>query len=125
MRARIILFVRAALLGAAVLPSSGAQVLDNGLTDCEPKIYWTHPSIGDVGARIQRSNLDGSKVETLVTGGLLAPWPLEIDFTAGKMYWGNVSHRTIQRANLDGSFVETVVEGVFRLIGAPAGLALV
>ena len=84
------------------------------------KLYWT-----DVGAdKIQRSNLDGSRVETLVTLGT-APAELEgiaLDMSGGKMYWTTWSRAKIQRSNLDGSGVEDLVTP--RGLPRPYGIAL-
>ena len=69
------------------------------------KMYWT-----DVGTnKIQRANLDGSQVETLVSTGLEGPVGIALDVATGKMYWTDWSTARIQRANLDGSQVETLV----------------
>ena len=81
-------------------------------------MYWL-----DRGThRIQRANLDGSNVESLVTTGLSTPRELALDVDAGKMYWTDqTAPDKIQRANLDGSQVEDLVTA--GLVG-PAGLAL-
>ena len=69
------------------------------------KLYWT-----DFGTRkIQRSNLDGSGVEDLVTTGLDVPVGLALDVSGGKLYWTDFGTRKIQRSNLDGSGVEDLV----------------
>jgi cysteine-rich repeat protein len=77
----------------------------------QPKqMYW---SFGD---SIQRANLDGSGVETLVTGLDRVP-SIALDSTGGKMYWGDSGRppaplaAKIQRANLDGTSVEELVSG--------------
>src|SRR6266540_3644013 len=74
------------------------------------KMYWT-----DSG-KIQRANLDGRGMETLVTG-LSGSW-IALDVAGGKMYW--TGSGKIQRANLDGTGVEDVVTG----LSDPAGIAL-
>ena len=81
------------------------------------RIYWTDWS----RETIQRANLDGSEVETLVSG-LRTPRGITLDVASGKMYWTDYElfedeSGTIQRANLDGSEVETLVSGL------PDGLA--
>ena len=79
------------------------------------KIYWT-----DRGTdKIQRSNLDGSEVEDVVTG-LTDPAGLVVDEAAGKIYWTDWGTDKIQRANLDGSRVEDVLTE----LGDPYALAL-
>ena len=79
------------------------------------KLYWM------VTYDIQRANLDGSQVETLISGQD-EPANLAFDPTRGKLYWTAYrgSQDTIQRANLDGSQVETLVIGQ----GELASLAL-
>ena len=71
------------------------------------KIYWM------VSDAIQRANLDGSQVETLVT---IPRWSgdLALDRLGRKLYWADWDSGTgkIRRANLDGSQVETFSIGV-------------
>ncbi len=83
------------------------------------KIYWTewiHES--GMGA-IRRAGLDGSDVETLVTG-LEVPFDLALDAFEHKMYWTDRQAGTVQRADLDGAGVETLVTG----LEAPLDIAL-
>ena len=56
---------------------------------------------------IQRSNLDGSGIEHLVTVGLADG--IALDVAGGKMYWTDWGTEKIQRSNLDGSDVEDLV----------------
>ena len=72
------------------------------------KMYWTE-SVG----RIQRANLDGSSVETLVSGftGNGLRGGISLDVAAGKMYWTDASAQKIQRANLDGTGVQDLITG--------------
>ena len=72
--------------------------------------------------KIQRANLDGSNVEDLVTG-LGKLFALDLDLTAGKMYWTDFGTTKIQRANLDGSGVEDILTATDGLI-LPSGIAL-
>ena len=82
------------------------------------KIYWS-----DNGTdKIQRSNLDGSNVEDLVTRPTLsAPVGIALDISGGKMYWIDEGTDKIQRSNLDGSNVEDLVTTG---LTAPSGIAL-
>ena len=81
------------------------------------KLYWT-----DRGTdKIQRSNLDGSGVEDLVTTGLEHPAGLALDVSGGKLYWLDAGTDKIQRSNLDGSVVEDLVTTG---LDWPYGLAL-
>ena len=81
------------------------------------KLYWT-----DAGTdKIQRSNLDGSGVEDLVTTGLSGPVGIALDVSGGKMYWTDWLTDKIQRSNLDGSGVEDLVTTG---LVSPDGIAL-
>ena len=68
------------------------------------KIYW----IDADSRKIQRSDLDGSNVEDLVTG-LSAPVGLALDVAGGKMYWTDKGTDRIHRSNLDGSDIEDLI----------------
>ena len=81
------------------------------------RMYWTDWKTG----KIQRSNLDGSGVETLVTTGSGAPVGIALDVAGGKMYWVDSGTEKIQRSNLDGSGVENLVTTG---LGTPRGIAL-
>jgi len=76
-------------------------------------MYWAENVLG----QIRRANLDGSGLQTLLSG-LPGPLGIDLDVTGGKMYWADGSG--VRRANLDGSGQQTLVP---RLPG-PSGLAL-
>ena len=101
------------------------------------KLYWTdrsNPDHKDPTSRnsIQRMNLDGTNIETLVTGGPSVKEAIALDLLGGKMYWAVWSEvneeNKIQRANLDGSNIEDLVTGLFVRNPAthtgPRGIAL-
>src|SRR6516225_8846216 len=75
-------------------------------------IYWT--SMGNPRANdgsILRSDLDGRNMTTIVPpGGTFTPKQLQIEKTAGKLYWCDREGMRVMRCNLDGSHVETLVE---------------
>ena len=83
------------------------------------KMYWTDWDA--TTDRIQRANLDGTNIETLIpTGsGLLTPGGIALDVAGGKMYWTDYIRGSIQRANLDGTNIETLIS-----VNAPVRLAL-
>ena len=83
------------------------------LTDVH--IYW----VNQVPGTIQRANLDGSFVQSLVTG-LTIPVYLKLDVAGDKMYWTGWGTGGIQSANLDGSDLQDLITG----LGNPHGLAL-
>lgn len=73
------------------------------------KIYWTDSGTGGANAlqndRIQRANLDGSDVETLLTyeNFLRLPMGIALDVAGDKMYWTDAITDRIRRTNLDGT----------------------
>ena len=100
--------------------SSAVTVTVAGTTTDDPpgasKLYWS-----DWGTdKIQRSDLDGSNVEDLVTTGLDGPDGLSLDLAGGKIYWADAGTNKIRRSNLDGTGAEDLVTG----LGIPYGLAL-
>lgn len=91
-------------------------------------IYWSSiggpPEAPTAYSRIWRCDLDGANPQIIVDGLANGAWPVVVDATTWKVYWGNVNSDSIQRANLDGSDVQDVVSGNFPFIGNPAGIAL-
>ena len=75
-------------------------------------IYWTN--MGDYAAddgSIERANLDGSNVTTIVrTGGTWTGKQLVLDKKNSKLYWSDREGLRVMRANLDGSALETLIE---------------
>jgi len=72
-----------------------------------------------VSGTIQRSNLDGTGMTTLIDD-LVFPQPLSA--TADYLYWTDQDTRKIQRANLDGSgLTDIIITGLTK----PVGLAVV
>ncbi len=88
------------------------------------KIYWSDNSTD----KIQRSNLDGSSVEDLVTRSTLrAPVGIALDISGGKIYWIDESTDKIQRTSLElgqGETTRTVEDLVTTGLTAPSGIAL-
>ncbi len=70
----------------------------------QDKIYW----VNQRDKKIQRSNLDGSSIEDIVTSGLNRPYGIAIDNIRGKVYWTDFIEDKIKRSNLDGTNVEIV-----------------
>ena len=89
------------------------------------KMYWVHWTGEGPGGRrggntLQRANLDGSNVETLVRD-LYNPRDIALDISRGKIYWTDAGIDAgidtggtgkIQRANLDGTNIENVLTGL-------------
>ena len=84
------------------------------------KLYWAVSPFFGVSS-IERADLDGSNVETLITR-LDSPNALAIH--DGKMYWSTFWNTVLQRANLDGSRVETIVTNTALIDDNPTGIAI-
>ena len=120
------------IIRRADLDGENVETLITGLYDPESialdlvsgKMYWTDftlvagTRVGMDGG-ILRANLDGSKLEILVSH-LARPVDLALDVTGDKMYWTDEKGGSIQRANLDGENAEEIVSGLVR----PVGIAL-
>lgn len=75
-------------------------------------IYWTNMGAlaADDGS-IERANLDGSNVTTIVkAGGTWTAKQLFLDQKNRKLYWSDREGLRVMRANLDGTSLETLVE---------------
>lgn len=79
------------------------------------KLYWANRG-GTGGAKILRSNFDGSSVEEIVTvqgfGTLTASGAtgMALDLVNGKLYWSRSVFGEINRCNLDGSAAERIIQ---------------
>jgi hypothetical protein len=75
-------------------------------------LYWTN--MGNFKANdgsIERSDLDGTNVTTIVSaGGTFTPKQLQLDKANGKLYWSDREGMRVMRCNLDGSQIETIVD---------------
>ena len=76
------------------------------------KIYFSDFEVTGEG-KIWRMNLDGSGLESIVTG-LIDPYGIALDVAGGKVYWSD-DDGNISRSNLDGSNVEP---GIVHIDGA-------
>jgi len=74
-------------------------------------LFWTTMGVpADNDGSLRRSELDGSKVTTIVaTGMTYTPKQLKLDLAGQKLYWSDREGMRIQRAGIDGSGLETLV----------------
>jgi DNA-binding beta-propeller fold protein YncE len=80
------------------------------------KLYWVggiaddNPGLVSV---IQRSNLDGSNVETvrITPATTSSPFGLVVNGATQHMYWTDRATGSVMRADLDGNDVQTIVTG--------------
>lgn len=66
---------------------------------------------------MERSNLDGTNVETLISSGISDIRQMAIDTNNDKIYWTSESGQKISRSDLDGSNVEDIITGVSSMYG--------
>jgi len=77
-------------------------------------LYWCD----QLRNRIQRSTYAGAAVQTVISNGApTGPYFMDLDSSAGKIYWGDFDGGMIYRANLDGSSRETLLTGNNRTRG--------
>ena len=92
---------------------SGRTDILTGLIDpIGLQINWSENKmyITDRGTKIiYRANTDGTGIQFLVSGGSDQLGPVQIDRTNSKLYFGNITQKSIERMDLDGSNRETVV----------------
>jgi len=73
-------------------------------------MFWSETGT----SQIHRANLDGSEIETIVSG-MGQCYYLELDLVTRKIYWSQLGPQTagtlIYRANLDGSGIEHLITG--------------
>jgi hypothetical protein len=110
--------------GMTSLPLAAGSLPEGvALDETRRQLYWVEAAHS--GARILRSNVDGSGVAAVVTGGS-AFRGVAIDEAAGKLYWTSSNQAEgarIRRANLDGTNIEVLLE--LGTTGAnPRGIAL-
>ncbi|KDQ12139.1 hypothetical protein BOTBODRAFT_176663 [Botryobasidium botryosum FD-172 SS1] len=95
---------------------SGLKTMPDGVqVDTRPghgHIYWTNmgssPKTND--GSIQRSNMDGSNIVTIVPpGATMTPKQLVLDQTSDHLYWCDREGMRVLRCKLDGSNLETLV----------------
>ena len=74
-------------------------------------VYWTTMGVpADNDGSLLRSELDGSKMTTIVAaGGSYTPKQLKLDLAARQLYWSDREGMRIQRAATDGTGLETLV----------------
>jgi hypothetical protein len=94
------------------------------------KIYWSNMGslLGLGGGTVQRANLDGSGVETIVPAGIAqTPKQLQLDLVNRHIYFCDREGIKVWRAGMDGSNPEAIVSahGFRELVGValdvPAG----
>ena len=101
------------------LPSGIGAAAPDVVLSVLSQMYWTEGNTDYEDGAILRAHLDGSNVDTLVTG-LDEPRGLALDMVGGYVYWTDMVAGNIYRAHLDGSNIEILVTG----LGDPEGLAL-
>jgi outer membrane protein assembly factor BamB len=80
------------------------------------KMYWTEIGVGSEASaapdgKIRRARLDGTEIETLVTG-VVDPEALALDLQDGRMYWGDFYTGTISRGDLEGGNAQILITGL-------------
>lgn len=116
--------------GVAIVARTGTAP-DGIAVDVEGgKIYWTNMGslLGTGGGSLQRANLDGTDVETIVASGIArTPKQMQLDLVNRHVYFCDREGAKVWRAGMDGSDPEAIVSehGFQELVGValdvPAG----
>jgi hypothetical protein len=116
------------MTGDAIVTRTG-NAPDGVAVDVEGgKVYWTNMGslLGTGGGTLQRANLDGSEVETIVPAGMpRTPKQMQLDLVNDKLYFCDREGAKVWRANLDGSGLEAIVSehGFDQLVGVALDVA--
>jgi uncharacterized repeat protein (TIGR01451 family) len=104
---------RADLDGSSVeiIPAPSGSKYAIAVDPVRGKLYWI--ARGDA---IQRANLDGSDVETVIPArpAWVARSGLAINTIVGEIYWAESVPGVIYRSDLNGGYIETLVTGIHR-----------
>ncbi len=92
---------------AIVTPSPGTTAGDLVVDSQRGKLYWVNRQ----DKLIQRSNLDGSNAQTILSS-LTDPMGITLDEKEARLYWTDFTAGRIQSSALDGSGVITVASGL-------------
>ena len=96
----------------SIIPTADWLTVGLQVDQVNGKVYWTHGGFN--AGRIRRANLDGTNVETIVSG-LTNPRGLALDVDGEKVYWSDTQDEKMYRANLDGSGMEAIVDIGYQL----------
>jgi DNA-binding beta-propeller fold protein YncE len=116
------------MTGEAIVTRTGTAP-DGVAVDVEGgKVYWTNMGslLGAGGGSLQRANLDGSEVETIVPAGMpRTPKQMQLDLVNKKLYFCDREGAKVWRAELDGSNLEAIVSehGFQQLVGVALDVA--
>jgi DNA-binding beta-propeller fold protein YncE len=105
------IIVRRNLLGGAAvtLTQAGRAPTDIVLDISNGKMYWgEYDDMLSFNGKIKWANLDGSGVQTTVTG-LQWPMGLDLDFINSRVYWTDMVTHKIQYSTLDGSGITDIL----------------
>ncbi len=75
------------------------------IDETNSKLYW----IDNGTDKIQKSDLDGSNIEDVLTTGISSPQNLVLDVANSHIYWTEISDDEIKRVDFDGTNVTIIV----------------
>jgi DNA-binding beta-propeller fold protein YncE len=92
------------------------------------KVYWSNMGslLGSGGGTMQRANLDGSDVETIIPAGIArTPKQMQVDLVNRHVYFCDREGAKVWRAGMDGSNPEAIVtdKGYEELVGIALDVA--
>jgi hypothetical protein len=100
--------------GRAIVTRTGTAPDGVSVDVAGGKIYWTNMGslLGSGGGTLQRANLDGSGVETIIPAGVArTPKQMQLDLVHRQLYFCDREGAKVWRANMDGSNPVAIVSG--------------
>ncbi len=108
--------------GQAIVSRTGTAPDGVAIDVAGGKIYWTNMGslLGSGGGSLQRANLDGTDVETIIPAGTArTPKQMQVDLVNRHVYFCDREGAKVWRAGMDGSSPEAIVSehGFRELVG--------
>lgn len=100
--------------GEAIVSRTGTAPDGIAVDVAGGKIYWTNMGsvFGSGGGTLQRANLDGSDVETIIPRGVAqTPKQMQLDLVNRHVYFCDREGAKVWRAGMDGDSPEAIVSG--------------
>jgi hypothetical protein len=100
--------------GEAIVTRTGTAPDGVAVDVAGGKLYWTNMGsvLGTGGGTLQRANLDGTMVETIIPAGTAqTPKQMQVDLTNRHVYFCDREGAKVWRAGMDGASPEAIVSG--------------
>lgn len=100
--------------GEAIVTGTGTAPDGVAVDVAGGKVYWSNMGslFGTGGGTLQRANLDGTEVETIIAAGVArTPKQMQVDLVNRHVYFCDREGAKVWRAGMDGASPEAIVSG--------------